>query len=381
MTGPRDWGLSAWLLVALALAVGLTVAVGASTGAEAYGTFNPAWDGGSELRAAVADAGAEPYVLLAAGDYDALDPADTAVVVLSPADAYDTADRARLAAYVDGGGTLVVAEDFRPHANPLLRAVGARARVTGEPLRDNLRNTRTAAFPLATNVSRVASSDAGAERPGAAGDGDDAGSGGTDPADAGLTRGVDALALNHPSTVAPNGARVLVNSSRFAYLDTNRNERPDAGERVGRYPVVTAESVGAGRVVVVSDPSLFINAMATAADNRRFVRNVATGHGRVGIDQTHAGGQPPLAVALVSVRRDPLLQLLVGGAGLAVVALANRQLDTPTHGDGGKRDAARDDTEADVREPTRGAATQRVQTALLRSLTVDDEGADERDDE
>ncbi len=377
MTGPRDWGLSAWLLVALALAVGLTVAVGASTGAEAYGTFNPAWDGGSELRAAVADAGAEPYVLLAAGDYDALDPADTAVIVLSPADAYDAADRARLAAYVENGGTLVVAEDFRPHANPLLRAVGARARVTGEPLRDNLRNTRTAAFPLATNVSRVTPSDAGAERPGAAG----GGARGTDPANARLTRGVDALGLNHPSTVAPNGARVLVNSSQFAYLDTNRNERPDAGERVGRYPVVTAESVGAGRVVVVSDPSLFINAMATTADNRRFVRNVATGHGRVGIDQTHAGGQPPLAVALVSVRRDPLLQLLVGGAGLAVVALANRQVDTPTHGDGGKRDAARDDTEADVREPTRGAATQRVQTALLRSLTVDAEDADERDNE
>jgi hypothetical protein len=347
VTDPRDWDRPTWLLVALAAAVGLAVAGGANTGAEAYGTFNPAWDGGSELRAAVAETGTEPYVLLALADADALAPAETAVVVLSPAEPYDERDRARLAAYVERGGTLVVAEDFRPHANTLLRGVGAEARVTGAPLRDDLRNTRTAAFPLATDVAA-----------GTAGD----------PATAGLTRGVDALALNHPSTVAPNGARVLVNASTFAYVDRNRNGTLDPAERLGPHPVVTGERVGEGRVVVVSDPSLFVNAMQATADNRRFVANVARTHERVGIDESHGGGRPPLAVALVRLRRDPLLQVGVGVAALGLVVLANRQLDAPA---GPTDDGERPGTEATVTRRT----AQRVQTALLRS------SRDETDDE
>ncbi|MFB6157435.1 MAG: DUF4350 domain-containing protein [Haloferacaceae archaeon] len=351
MIGTRDWGWPAWLLVALVLAVGLSAVVGASTGEGAYGTFNPSWDGGSELRETIAAVGTEPYVVLAPADYDALAPADTAILVVSPTEPYDGRARDRLAAYVANGGTLVVAEDFRPHANPLLRAVGAEARVTGAPLRDDLRNTRTPAFPRATGVTH--------ERQTADGD----------VANVSLTRGVDALALNHPSTVAPNGARVLVNSSRVAYVDRNRNATLDPGERLGRRPVVTSEQVGAGRVVVVSDPSLFINAMESTADNRQFVENVAAPHERVGIDETHTGGRPPLAVALVRLRRDPLLQLLVGGVGLGLVTLANRQVKT-----GGRRrlhtsGRSRDETEADVT----GATAQRVQTALLRSSAADTE--------
>lgn len=386
MNGPRDWGWPAWLLVALTLAVGLTAVAGASTGTGAYGTFNPSWDGGSELRATVAETGTEPYVVLGGGDYDALAPEETAIVVLSPTESYGETDRARLAAYVENGGTLVVAEDFRPHANPLLRAVGARARVTGQPLRDDLRNTRTPAFPLATGVARVTTERA--PRGGAAPGNEAPRTADGEPTNATLTRGVDALALNHPSTVAPNGARVLVNASRFAYLDTNGNATLDATERLGRRPVVTTEPVGEGRVVVVSDPSLFINAMHATESNRRFVENVATTHDRVGIDETHTGAQPPLAVALLALRRDPLLQLLVGGAGLAVVALANRQLDPGTHGHSLNLDDARDDTGEDVTGTTRGwtdpIAAQRAQTALLRSLTArgsGDERADERDDE
>lgn len=358
MTGPADWDRPAWLLVALVLVVGVAGAVGASTSTSAYGTFNPAWDGGTDLRAAVAEAETEPYVVLETTDYDALDPTATAVVVLSPTEPYDDAARARLATYVENGGTLVVAEDFRPHANPLLDAVGARARVTGEPLRDNLRNTRTPAFPLATNVSR--------ERSGA-----------DESTEATLTRDVDALALNHPSTVAPNGATVLVASSRFGYHDTNRNATLDAAETVRRYPVVTAESVGAGRVVVVSDPSLFINAMQPAASNRQFVQNVAAPHDRVGVDHTHTGGQPPLAVALVRLQHDPLVHLVVGVVGLGAVLLGSRYagrvsgaVDTGSVL-GGTAETGR-------RDP---ATAQRVQAALLRSResTAKSAGTDESD--
>jgi hypothetical protein len=343
MSGPRDWGLPAWLLLALTLAVGLAVVGGASTGQGAYGTFNPSWDGGSELRATVTSTGTAPYILLDVADYDALAPADTAVLVLSPTEAYDEQDRERLAAYVERGGTLVVAEDFRPHTNPLLRAVGARARVTGAPLRDDLRNTRTPAFPLAAAVAHDGST-----------------ANGTNDS---LTRGVDTLALNHPSTVAPNGARVLVTSSEFAYVDRTQNATLDATERLGRRPVVTSESVGAGRVVVVADPSLFVNAMQATADNRQFVENVATAHERVGIDETHTEGRPPLAVALVRLRRDPLLQVALGTVALGLVVLVDRQFKTDAPRRLLTSAETHDDTEAGVTE----VAAQRVQTALLRS--------------
>lgn len=354
------------VLAALTVAVVLAVVVAASTTSAAFGVYNAAWDGAAGLDDVAGEAGVDARVVLDADAYPT-DPATangTVAVVLAPESAYAPAEVDRLDRFVAAGGTLVVAEDFGAGGNDLLAALGTATRFDGRLVRDEREPYRSPAMPLATGV-----------------------------ADAPLTRGVDRLTLNHGTVLrVPNGSatggrtdagtgnasddatapvRVLVRTSPYAYLDGDRDGELDDDESLAARPVVAVERVGDGRVVAVSDPSLFINAMLERPGNRQFVRNLAadapvtdngtgtgtgTGSGaatgatsdegpardgvvtasptptptstageRVLLDYSHAGGQPPLAVALLVVRDAPLLQALLGGAGIgAVIAWAGR---------------------------------------------------------
>ena len=208
-------------------------------------------------------------------------------VVLSPDTAYTANESARVRRFVERGGTLVVAEDFGANGNALLAAVGADARVDGRIVRDEREYYREPAMPVASNVTNRSAV------------------------------GADRLTLNYGTVVRPGDAEVLVRTSEFAYLDANRNERLDDAESLASRPVVTRERVGNGTVVVVSDPSVLINAMLDRPGNRAFARALFDGHDRVLLDYSHAPSLPPLALAVLVLRESALAQVLVGGLVLA----------------------------------------------------------------
>jgi hypothetical protein len=85
------------------------------------------------------------------------------------------------------------------------------------------------------------------------------------------------------------------------------------------------ETVGQGRVIVVSDPSLFINAMVDLPGNERFVRALLSGHETVLLDYSHTGDVPPLTAATIAVRQSQVLRGFVGFLGIGAVALAKRR--------------------------------------------------------
>jgi hypothetical protein len=310
LTAPRA------LLAALVVTLLVATAVGAATTSADFGVYNARWDGATGLQSVAADAGVPSRVVLDVADYPTDDAAGTLAVVLTPDEAYDASERDRLRRFVRAGGTLLVAEDYGTNANPLLAATGAGLRVDGAPVRDERRLAETPAFPRATVV-----------------------------ADHPYTRGVDELTLNHGTVLADGAgagpATVLVATSAFAYVDANGNEELDADERLASRPVAAVEPVGEGRVVAVADPSLFVNAMLDRAGNRAFARALFAAHDRVLLDYSHAGAQPPLAVALLVVRGSPLAQAAVGALALgAVLAVRRRSVGV---GDG---DAAADRPDA-----------------------------------
>ncbi|GAA0220601.1 DUF4350 domain-containing protein [Halobaculum roseum] len=305
--GPIELNYPRALLAGLVAVLVVAVAFAGGTSAAAFGSYNPAWDGASQLRAVGENAGAEVTVLTNASEYDAVDPDGTVAVVLSPDRPYTAAERDRLRRFVERGGTLVVAEDFGDHGNALLAGTGSSLRVDGRTLRDEREYYRSPALPVAPTVT-----------------------------DHPLTAGVDRLTLNHGTTVVPassanastvagTNATVLANSSRFSYLDGDGDAELDDDERLRARPVAAVEPVGDGRVVVVSDPSAFINAMLERPNNRRFAAAVFGAHDRVLLDYSHTAGQPPLAALALALRKSSLATALVGAGLLAGVGLWTRR--------------------------------------------------------
>ena len=284
------------VLFALALVLVLSLIVAASTSSSAFGSYNSAWDGATDLRGIATESGADARVVTNVSAYPTTDANGTVAVVLAPQEPYTDAETARLRTFVENGGTLVVAEDFGEPGGALLTGLGTSMRVTGAPLRDERYYYRGPALPVARNTS-------------------------TELEEA----GVGSVTLNYPSTLRAGEGDVLVRSSGYAYVDQNRNEELDDNESLAARPIVAQESIGAGQVIAVSDPSLFLNAMLERPGNTAFVEWLFADSEMVLLDYSHAGGQPPLIALLVEIRASPLVQVTLGLVGLAGVLAWDRR--------------------------------------------------------
>lgn len=278
------------LLSVFALAIGGALVVAAGTSTASFGLYNDRWNGATELQAIGDDVGTEVVVIRNVSGY--AEPSNATLgVIIAPNASYTARELDRLSGFVHAGGTLLVAEDFGEHSTPILRAIGAAARLDGRLLRDERYNYRSPAMPIARNLS-------------------------SHP----VTRGLDGLTVNHGTAVEPNGATVLISSSEYAYLDGNRNGAPDQEETVGSYPVLTLERVGEGRVLVLSDPSVLINVMLDRPGNRAFVENLFAPYSTVLLDYTHGAEIPLLAQGVLVVRRSVAVQILLGIGGVLLIA-------------------------------------------------------------
>lgn len=273
------------LLAGLLLIIVTAGIIGLSTSSTAFGSYNPSWDGTSDARALASSTGATPELTQSTSVYTEATPSESTSFILSPTDDYARQDAARVTTFVENGGTVIVAADFDAHSNALLDDLGVTARLDGRLVRDEQQYYRGPDLPVATNV-----------------------------ADTNLTRNVSRLTLNHATVVRPGpDSTVLVNTSGFAYLDANRNGTLDDAETLQERPVAVSEAVGEGRVIVVSDPSVFINAMLATPDNRQFTANLMQDTETVIFDYSHRSGVPWAVATVHTIADTPLLQLLVIG--------------------------------------------------------------------
>ncbi|MGQ4557346.1 DUF4350 domain-containing protein [Halobellus sp. GM3] len=280
------------LLGALVITVGLTVFVTASTSTAAFGAYNPAWDGTTEVRDTATAAGAEPTIVQNTTQYQQVPPENSVAVVFSPTTEYSEGEAARLRSFVEAGGTVLIADDYRAHSNPLLASLGAEARIDPVPLRDEQLSGPSPAFPRTQRVSNNT-----------------------------IGGNATSLMLNHGGTVQPNGATVLFVSSEFSYRDQNQDETLNEDEQLTQHPVVTVESVGAGTIIVASDASLFLNAMLERADNAMFLQALVEPHEHVLIDVSHSAGVPPLVAVQLLLQQSGGLAFLAGIISIIGVVL------------------------------------------------------------
>ncbi|MFU8866707.1 DUF4350 domain-containing protein [Natronococcus sp.] len=328
-----DW--PAALLVALGAVVLVGLFVAATTSSAAFGPYNPSWDGTDDFREVIqTDDDVEGELIRETDRYEEVPAEETTAIVVAPDEPYGAADAARVQAFVDNGGTLVVLENYGTDANDLLEAVGADARTDGRILLDERSHDRGPAMPIATATANH-------ER----------------------TAGVDQLTLNYATAVDPNGATVLVGTSDYAHLADSPGAELEDDTAFDAYPVATVEDVGNGEVVVVGDPSITINAMYGEPDNAAFLQRQYADDDRVLLDLSHGEELPPLASITLTLRELPALQALLGlFAVVAVVASSNRTLRS---GLGAVRDRLEPDDD-------RGAALSDAERAeLLRERHPD----------
>lgn len=280
------------LLAGLVIVIAVTLVIGAGTSSASFGVYNQAWDGASNLQEQASAVDTSSVVIRSTSAYTTTPPRGSIAVILSPDSAYARSDVTRIKTFIIRGGTLVIAEDYGSHSNTLLAALGARARLDGRVLRDERYYYRSPAMPIARNIPNHP-----------------------------LAHGVQQVTLNYGTAIRPNNATVVASSSEFAYLDTDRDNELDTTERIATYPVVTVESMGEGRVIVIGDPSILINAMLDRPGNRAFARSLFRLHNRVLLDYSHARGLPPLAIAVLALRESIPLQISVGILGIALVGV------------------------------------------------------------
>jgi hypothetical protein len=108
-------------------------------------------------------------------------------------------------------------------------------------------------------------------------------------------------------------------------LATNESDTPDDGSELQSNPVVTVELVGAGEVIVVGDPSLFINSMLDESDNRQFVSTLVNQRTHTLLDGSHTASLPPLVGITLTLRSSPALAGGVVAILIGAIAAVGRQ--------------------------------------------------------
>jgi len=187
---------------------------------------------------------------------------------------------AELKKYVNQGGILVIADDFG-YGNQLVSYLGLRARFCAQPLLDPLFNYKNASFPKVMPP-----------------------------------QGEEGWVLNHATClehVSP--AEIMASSSSFSFLDQNNNWRWDKGEPRGPFPLMANISLGRGRVILLADPSVFINSMMKVTENAGLI-SVLIQEARLFIYFPNA---PPGTLGQLKAELRVIREFLISREGTAVL--------------------------------------------------------------
>lgn len=222
-----------------------------------FSMFNERWNGCSELVGLISDRGGRAKVL---PSIETLNTTGSFVgrvlLVLSPVEEFSKDEARVVSRFIEHGGGLLLADDFR-QGSSLGKFFGVV--FSKELFLEPSSYSKRPSFPI-VNLSS-------SDLPG--------------PAE---------IMLNYPSTLQFSGRLrageylvdldgealrcklwVLARSSQVSWLDSNVNFEKDEGEPRASFPLIALLECGKGRVIIISDPDLFINGMISRADNLKAI--------------------------------------------------------------------------------------------------------------
>ena len=230
------------VLFSIVLLVGVTVVY---PNVDDLWVENPYWNGLSKFYTS--------YKPVRMSDYSELDaifnPSNSSLFIIGPYKEFTDGELSSLVGYLGQGGRLVLADDFGT-GNKLLEALGLEVRFGQELLRDPVFREKNRNMPRATtNLA-----------------------------------GLEYVVLNYPTVLTGvSSETVSVWSSPLSYVSEHDTSTPTL---FNSYPIMASIPIQMGRVVVLSDSSVFINSMLDRGDNRGLLNELA--RGVVVFDEAHS---------------------------------------------------------------------------------------------
>jgi len=233
------------------------------------------------------------------------DERDSVLFIIAPTRPFTPVEIEALKGYLAGGNTIFLADESFA-GNLLLAELDSSIRISGQNLSSIDREYQNPALILAKSH---------AEHP--------------------LLEGVDTLLLNHPAALT--GGETLVASTLLSWIDEDGNQQINEGERMGRSVVLARETVGGGEMLVLSDPSIFINGMMgleKSRDNERFIDNLLILHPHLFIEQAHTStGTSGLVIDIRErIQKANVFKLLLLTVIIGLLVIAQRVSHGGLHG-------------------------------------------------
>ncbi|ASJ10301.1 hypothetical protein A3L12_02815 [Thermococcus sp. P6] len=252
-----------------------------------FSLFNTGWNGASSFGKLLYEEADVIPVITPFNSFGIGERTGT-LLILGPDLGYSSAEIEEVKRFLDNGGTLVLIDDFGT-GNDILKGLNVTARFSGlQPL--DVFYSKNYNFPELVRI--------------------------TDPQ---LGVGVDKLILNVPSVIV--GAEGSIYTSKVAILGNNPRQ----------LPVMSELSYGNGKIILFSDPSVFINDMFDR--NEPFIRNFA-GYIKsdvVYVDEAHHSNFNPYAMGTVVIRRSfdrmKAFYVILGVAVLAIIVESGLALE------------------------------------------------------
>lgn len=240
------------VILTIALVIILVIVVWFFPSNEDFRAENPFWNGTRDISSITP---ASPLASLS----DLPSSPQGATLILIPYLNFIPTELDKLNNFVTQGGTLVLADDYG-FGNQILEYLGLKARFSGQTLLDPLFNYKNKWLPRIYHLTENS-----------------------------ITINTESLILNHATCLIDVETKdILAQSSSFSFLDLNGNEEWDEDEPTGPLPVISYHNLGSGQIILISDPSIFINSMETMESNYNFVQNIAAiTTSRLLIDQSH----------------------------------------------------------------------------------------------
>jgi hypothetical protein len=187
------------------------------------------------------------------------------ILICVPYLQYNNSELDGLKTFVNNGGELILMDDYG-YGNSVLQYLNIDCRFSGAPLLDPLFCYKNQWLPEIIDFAPS------------------------------VSKGVKEIILNHATDLTNTGTmETLAWSSSSSFLDRNGNETRDKGEPQGPLPVAARQQLGKGEIILVSDPSIFINSMLGRGDNTQFIKNLIgtdTPSGQILLDTSHLVKKP-----------------------------------------------------------------------------------------